>query len=171
MREDDLDEVLSIERSTFQDPWSRASFLHELRDSSLAHLIAARTTTPSDQLEPRGVRRLRSGQAAFHRSTASLASSLLVGYACLWVVAEVAHITNIATHTSYRRRGIGSRLLRHALRVARKHHCEAATLEVRPSNTPALQLYERFGFQNVGRRKRYYREYGEDALIMELDSL
>ena len=66
-----------------------------------------------------------------------------------------------------RRRGLGQWLLRRILREARDQGCRVARLEVRPSNTAALALYRRHGFSEIGRRKDYYRQDGEDAVIME----
>lgn len=151
MRESDLDEVLAIEWSVFPEPWSRASFLHELREHGVAHLYVARSLAAGG------------GEAA--------GSASIVGYAGMWLVVDEAHITTLATHPKYRRCGVASRLLWHLFTVARQCHCERATLEVRPSNVAARRLYERFGFLAVGRRKRYYASSGEDALILSREGL
>ncbi|HEX9681017.1 MAG TPA: GNAT family N-acetyltransferase, partial [Anaerolineales bacterium] len=67
---------------------------------------------------------------------------------------------------AYRRKGIGERLLRAALECAADQGAELATLEVRASNDAALELYRKHAFEVVGRRPRYYRDNGEDALLM-----
>jgi ribosomal-protein-alanine N-acetyltransferase len=78
------------------------------------------------------------------------------------------HITNIAVHPASRRRGIGRGLLGSVLEDARRRATRLVVLEVRPSNIEARALYESFGFQVVGRRRGYYYDTGEDALVMEV---
>jgi ribosomal-protein-alanine N-acetyltransferase len=79
---------------------------------------------------------------------------------------EELHILNLAGAPSYRRYGIARGLIKEAWRMARKQNCRTAWLEVRPSNTAALALYQSFGFTVVMTRKRYYSDTGEDALIL-----
>jgi ribosomal-protein-alanine N-acetyltransferase len=93
----------------------------------------------------------------------------VVGYVCVWLVAGELKINNVAVRCDRRGRGLGARLLEAVLDLARVRGCTEATLEVRPSNTEARALYERFGFREVGRRKRYYPDSGEDAVLMTLD--
>jgi ribosomal-protein-alanine N-acetyltransferase len=88
----------------------------------------------------------------------------LVGYLICSRFDTVWHLMNIAVDPSHRKRGIGSALL--AQMVERAGPDEQYTLEVRPSNAQAITLYERLGFRAAGRRPRYYRDNGEDALIM-----
>jgi len=92
----------------------------------------------------------------------------VVGYCGFWLIAGEAHIANIAVHPNLRRRGIGRALLMNALRWACQRGAKFATLEVRRSNTAAQRLYESFGFEVVGVRRKYY-EGREDALIMTLN--
>jgi len=77
------------------------------------------------------------------------------------------HVTNLAVHPSFRRRGIARALLDHVLKEARRSGVELVFLEVRPTNVEALALYESFDFRVIGRRKGYYFDTGEDALVME----
>jgi ribosomal-protein-alanine N-acetyltransferase len=91
----------------------------------------------------------------------------VVGYVCLWEVADEMHVTNIAVHPRQRRRGIGRLLLGSILADGRARDVRVVVLEVRPSNTEAIGLYESFGFRVVGRRRGYYYDTGEDALVME----
>jgi ribosomal-protein-alanine N-acetyltransferase len=88
----------------------------------------------------------------------------LVGYLILARYDTVWHLMNIAVDPAWRRRGIAHALL--AEMIERGGREEPYTLEVRTSNTPAIALYERFGFLPAGTRPRYYRDTGEDALIM-----
>ncbi|WP_347342599.1 ribosomal protein S18-alanine N-acetyltransferase [Coleofasciculus sp. FACHB-1120] len=90
----------------------------------------------------------------------------LVGIGCLWAILEEAHITILGVHPNYRGQGLGQALLYALLKKAWERRLEWATLEVRASNRPAQSLYEKFGFQEVGRRRRYYKDTGEDALIL-----
>lgn len=95
----------------------------------------------------------------------SYATSLL-GFGCFWSILEEAHITLLAIHPAYQRQGMGKLLLYYLMRLARVQGMERATLEVRVSNQAALSLYEKFGFKEAGKRRRYYQDTGEDALIL-----
>src|SRR5881409_3939194 len=139
MRPLDLDDVLSIERASFSMPWSHGAFLYEMEQNQVARCFVVR----------HGAR--------------------VAGYVCLWEVADELHITNIAVHPSARRRGIGRALLGQLLDDARGRALRLVILEVRPSNAAARALYESFGFRVVGRRRGYYYDTGEDALVMEND--
>jgi [ribosomal protein S18]-alanine N-acetyltransferase len=139
MRPEDLDDVLVIERASFTMPWSRGAFLYEMQQNRVARCWVMR----------HGPR--------------------VVGYLCLWEIADELHITNVAVHPSSRRQGIGRTLVRGVLEDARDRRLRLVVLEVRPSNVEARQLYESFGFRVVGRRRGYYYDTGEDALVMEAD--
>ena len=134
---DDVDEVLVIERASFQTPWSRSAFRYELTQNRVARSLVMR------------------------------AGRQLVGYICLWEIGHEVHITNLAVHPSFRRRGVGRNLLARTLDDARAGGAELVFLEVRPTNVEALALYESAGFRVIGRRKGYYFDTGEDALVME----
>ena len=138
---DDLDQVLAIERVSFPHPWSRQAFLYELRENRVARLWVARATD-----EP---------------------AAPVVGYLCLWFIADEVHVTNFAVHPAYRRRGIGRQLMGTLLELCRQEGATRAALEVRPNNHEARRLYEAFGFRQVGLRKGYYFDTGEDAVLME----
>ncbi|MGJ3253456.1 MAG: ribosomal protein S18-alanine N-acetyltransferase [Elainellaceae cyanobacterium] len=90
----------------------------------------------------------------------------LLGMVCLWSIVEEAHITLLVIHSDYRRQGLGQTLLHISLARAWMRGLEWATLEVRSSNQRAIALYQKFGFQEIGRRRRYYQDSGEDALIL-----
>jgi ribosomal-protein-alanine N-acetyltransferase len=134
----DLPQVIAIERRSFPTAWSLAMFVLELSKSSSICLAAT---------EPQ---RARPGK--------------LHGYAICSRYADVWHVMNIAVDPSVRRRGIGAALLGDV--IARAGRSESFTLEVRPSNSGAIALYERFGFRTAGTRPRYYQDTGEDAVIM-----
>jgi ribosomal-protein-alanine N-acetyltransferase len=95
---------------------------------------------------------------------AALSERQIAGYLVCSRYADVWHLMNIAVDPVSRRRGIARALLEALLQRAGRD--EPYTLEVRPSNTPAIALYEQFGFRSAGVRPRYYQDTGEDALIM-----
>lgn len=90
----------------------------------------------------------------------------ILGLGCFWAIVDEAHITIVAVHPNYQGQGLGQALLYALLDKARQRGMERATLEVRASNQSALLLYEKFGFREAGRRRRYYEDTGEDALIL-----
>ena len=94
-----------------------------------------------------------------------LANQSVIGLGCLWAILDEAHITTLAIHPDYHQQYLGQFLLIQLLQRAHQRVLTHATLEVRASNHKALNLYQKFGFQTAGRRKRYYQD-GEDALIL-----
>jgi ribosomal-protein-alanine N-acetyltransferase len=132
----DLPRVLAIERISFTSPWTEASFRYEIEENPMAWNIVGR------------------------------ADGELVAFACAHIVADELMINDLAVDPSARRRGLGSGLLGHILEGGRLRGCRRATLEVRPSNAPARALYEAFGFEVVGRRRGYYADTGEDAMLL-----
>jgi len=91
----------------------------------------------------------------------------VAGYSVAWLGMGTGHLGNLAVTPGVRRRGVASVLLDDLLRECHAQEVETLTLEVRVSNDPAQALYRRHGFRLVGLRRRYYRDTGEDALIME----
>lgn len=142
---DDLEEVLAIDRLSFPIPWSERTYRYELTSNSAARLLVA-----DYRYENRVV---------------------LVGYIGFWFVVDEVHISTLAVHPSYRRRGIGVSLLREVLSMAYAKGGVVATLEVRTSNEAAVHMYKRHGFEIAGRRLNYYQDNREDAWIMVLNSI
>jgi [ribosomal protein S18]-alanine N-acetyltransferase len=134
--------VLEIERLSFAQPWSLASFRREL-SLSFSRLMLAVTDEDGES------------------------GGTIVGYLCRWLVAGESHILNIATHPDYRCRGVGTALMAEAVAEARARHVSLMILEVRRSNLEARRLYRKFGFEERRLRRNYYGP-GEDALVMEL---
>jgi [ribosomal protein S18]-alanine N-acetyltransferase len=137
MRPADLEEVLAIERASFTMPWSRGAFLYEIEQNRVARCYVVRE------------------------------AEVIIGYLCVWEIADEIHVTNIAIHPTHRRRGIARDLLTGLIADARARDVRMIVLEVRPSNHQAIALYEAFNFRVTGRRRGYYYDTGEDALVME----
>src|SRR5262249_40748022 len=137
MVEADLDQVLPIERVSFVTPWTRAAFCYEIEQNKVARCTVMRAGEP------------------------------VVGYVCLWEIGHEIHITNLAVHPEWRRRGVGKKLLALTMAEGGARGVTLAFLEVRPSNTHALRLCETLGFQIIGRRSGSYFDTGEDALVRE----
>ena len=137
MREEDLDAVLEIEAASFSRPWTRRHFQDEIESS-------------------RGY------------ATVALTSDLqLAGYLCLKLVLDEAEILDVAVCGELRGRGVGRVLVEGAFAFCRDLGVTLLSLEVSAGNVEALALYRRFGFFEVGRRKRYYDD-GEDAVLMDI---
>ncbi|MBV8360213.1 MAG: ribosomal protein S18-alanine N-acetyltransferase [Deltaproteobacteria bacterium] len=136
----DLLQIVEIERLSFDNPWSRDSFLRELS------LPFSRTTVAI---------------------TTNGKPEVIAGYLCRWLVADECHILNVAVHPTARRAGIGARLMADAIDEARREKARFVTLEVRRSNLAARSLYRKLSFEERRLRKNYYGA-GEDAIVMEL---
>lgn len=92
----------------------------------------------------------------------------LLGYLTLTMVLDRAQINTVAVSSARRRQGLGRRLLEEGIRLCRAAKMSAMELEVRAGNLAALTLYRTLGFMEVGRRKGYYRDPPEDAVLMDL---
>jgi len=95
---------------------------------------------------------------------------LILGYGVMSVAAGESHILNITVRPESQRQGIGGKLMKHFLQLARRHDADTVMLEVRPSNVSAISLYEKMGFNEIGVRRNYYPadEGREDALLLAL---
>ena len=156
----DIPTVSSIEQRVFSLPWSTTAFRYELRHNLTSEYLVLRylpwVAGPKRSLwHPRG--RLFDEL----RVDASL-----LGYGGFWVVLDEAHICTLALRSEWRGRGLGELLLVSLIERAIGRQAQIVTLEVRVSNVVAQSLYKKYGFEIVGRRKRYYSDNREDALIM-----
>lgn len=140
----DVDAVMAIERHSFPSAWSEAGYRHELTANQQAHYVVLEVADKD------------SGRT-------------LIGYAGHWIVAGEAHVSTIAVASAWRRRGLGAWLLLSIIFHALDCDAGVVSLEVREENHIAQALYARYGFVSVGRRRRYYRDTGEDAILMDLD--
>ena len=96
----------------------------------------------------------------------------LLGYFLLMAVVDEAHLLNVAVSAEKQGQGLGRFLLNQAVACARGLGMESVLLEVRPSNARALEIYERYGFKQIGRRKGYYptaNQQREDAIVMRFN--
>ncbi len=134
--EKDIKPMAEMDVLCFSAPWSEESFQQEIEENRLAFYIVAEI------------------------------DGIMVGYAGLWCIVDEGHITNVAVHPAHRRKGIGEALISVLLSHTVKNGILSHTLEVRASNVPAISLYTKFGFEPAGRRKNYYEDNGEDAIIM-----
>jgi ribosomal-protein-alanine N-acetyltransferase len=141
MRLEDLTEVVAIEKATFPNPWPRESFKYEIEKNPFSYPTVARTKG-NDGAE-------------------------VAGYCVKWVVFDYMHIQNIAVHPEHQRRGLGRFLLEEALMRGKRLGAKFVQLEVRESNLAAQRLYISMGFRKVGKRKRYYSNPREDALLFQ----
>lgn len=133
---EDAETMAELDRLCFTVPWTRQAFEHELS----------------------------ANEAAFY--LVGLIEGEIVGYAGLWQIVDEGHITNIAVHPAYRRKGLGKLLLAELIRASEARGINKHTLEVRASNEAAIELYKKFGFKIAGIRKGYYPDNFEDALIL-----
>jgi len=136
---DDIDAIYEIEQENFSSPWSKISFYEELKHH-YSYLWVAKDTITRE----------------------------IAGFICFWIIWDEMHILNIAVRKSLQGRGIGSLLISEAFNYAVKKQVKWIRLEVRETNQKAISFYKKLGFKKVGRRRRYYFDTGEDAIIMEL---
>lgn len=90
----------------------------------------------------------------------------IVAYAGAWLAFGEAEVMSVAVDPEFRGRGFGRKVFAELIKICKERGATAVTLEVRPSNAAAIKIYESFGLRSVGRRKNYYVDNGEDALIM-----
>jgi len=138
--EADLDAVAELEAQCFTNPWTREALAAELRRSDVAHVFVLR-----------------------------LPGSPVAAFCSCWIVADELHINTLAVDPRHRRAGLGSHLVREVMAFAARHGALRAMLEVRASNGPARQLYERLGFRLAAVRRGYYTDPEEDALVLWCD--
>ena len=156
-------QVMDIERECFSLPWPESAYRHEVTQNDLAHyyVLVTHPATPSalDESSWQRLRNVFRGRPAGKEIT-------IAGYGGFWLMYDEAHISTLAVRIAQRGQGFGELLLIAMLYEARQLKASRATLEVRVSNTVAQTLYAKYGFEQVGRRKAYYNDNQEDALIL-----
>lgn len=138
---EDLEQVVAIDQLSFSLPWPARSFQFEVTDNEASRCWVA-------DLDGRVI-------------------AMLVG----WFIVDELHVATIATHPEFRGKGIGREILLHALIAAKEEGAIKSFLEVREGNEVAQNMYRSFGFVEDGRRMGYYKDNGEDAILMSLDHL
>ena len=142
MTVEDVPVVAQLDRMSFSLSWPEYAFYYEVKDNFAARCFVAET-------EDRKV----------------------IGMIVSWIILDELHIATIAVHPDFRRQGIGELILTKALQDGREAGTRHALLEVRAGNEAAQNLYRKFGFKAVGKRPKYYKDNGEDAILMNLDDL
>ena len=175
MCKENLSQVNEIDREAFPTQWPPPDYRRELQNP-LARLIvvcddsqqaeAPEKDIPGEETTGlfAGIRRL--WQSRFSGKRPPESRQFVIGFASIWVMADEAHITNIAVRSDYQRQGIGELLLISIINLAAELKANIVTLEVRVSNLPAQNLYQKYGFVEVGLRHGYYTDNREDALLM-----
>lgn len=141
MRLPDLAAVRAIDHLSFPTPTKNSVYQYELDHNKMAHYQVL------------------------------CAGEMIVGYAGFWLMGDECHVSTIATHPDWRGRGLGELLLLNMLFMANEQAAQLVTLEVRQSNLAAQALYHKYRFAIVGERRRYYKDTGEDALIMTYEPM
>ena len=136
MSNENVADAAAVERECFSKPWTEQMLRDELDNMSASFIVAEADN----------------GRA--------------IGYAGLTVVLDEGYINNVAVRSQFRKNGVASALLDVFIRFAQAHELAFLTLEVRASNEAAIALYKKHGFEEVGRRKNYYEDPKEDALLM-----
>ena len=138
---EDVPTVLVLDQISFSLPWPERSFRFELTENTASRCWVAEV------------------------------DGRVVGMVVGWLLVDEMHIATIATHPDYRRQRIATKLLGHTLLKSMDEGARTSFLEVRESNQAAQEMYLKFGYEKTGRRKRYYRDNDEDAILMLLKSL
>ncbi len=142
MTPQDVPTVAAIDHVSFSLPWPERSFAYEVSVNPVARCWVA-------EGEDKRI------------------AAMLV----LWLIIDEVHIATLATHPDFRRQGIGAQILTASLKDAARAGATHALLEVRETNEAALSMYRKFGFEVSGRRPKYYKDNGEDAILMTLHNL
>jgi [ribosomal protein S18]-alanine N-acetyltransferase len=156
MREGDVATVQEIEREIFATPWPRNAYYRELASRASAYYMVLRQ------------------EGLAERPPTFRAPDLdptIVGYGGMWRMYDEAHVTTIGVRLDLQHRGYGRIIFAGLVQAAYDMGAKWVTLEVRTTNENAMKMYDTFGFKVIGRRKGYYTDNGEDAIVMWSDSI
>jgi ribosomal-protein-alanine N-acetyltransferase len=146
--EDDLEALLTLERACYSHPWTERNFMAELSHPERGRVLTLRDPRRSFEAD-RGI----------------------CSYLAFQVVEQEVHILNLAVAPTERRRGLARFMLELVLDLAGRRGASEALLEVRASNEAALRLYRSLGFDQLMRRRDYYRQPREDAIVLRKANL
>jgi len=138
MDERDIAQVMEIERASFLTPWTEGMFRSQLRFEDDAINLVL------------------------------VVEEAIIGYAAAWLAYDEIHLLSIAVAPQWRRRGFANLILEAVMKRGRGRGAARVILEVREGNAAARSFYETRGFRQIGKRRRYYSDTGEDAIVMEL---
>ena len=182
---EDVPDMETVERLAFPTLFPPTRFRREVERSNTLYLLAVRDWTEEEvELGPDGLRGKGRQENLLSRIVGlprlplrllyqtvggqreKLPQQYVVGFVGLWFVMDETHIVIIGNRPGDRRKGIGELLLIAAIEASMERKARVVTLEVRSSNKVARALYHKYGFREVGVRKRYYADNNEDAVIM-----
>lgn len=166
----DLVQITAIEAESFPSAWPSNAYKRELQRNNLARYIVAVERAPAPP-PATGLRHLVDGIWRAFGGEATPPGERIAGFLGLWYMVDETHIVTVATRAAERRRGVGELLLLGAFDLTAARGIPRLTLECRVSNEAALALYDKYGFERLGIRKRYYTDNNEDAVIMTTASL
>ena len=181
---DDIAQVMEVEQQSFPSIWPPTAFKREIQQNRLGRYLVAvqrregathgEEAPPPIRSQPGGLGRFVGGLRHIldgDETPPEERNELVVGFVGVWLLIDEAHIVTIAVRDGHRRRGVGELLLITAIETARLTGQTVVTLECRVSNAVALRLYEKYGFQQVGIRPRYYSDDHEDAYILSVSDV
>jgi [ribosomal protein S18]-alanine N-acetyltransferase len=154
----------AVQPSAAGDSGQHGVLLRDMITSDLASVVAierASYSVPWSEATFRGLLRRRDAEMIVAES-----GDAVVGFTIFWCVVDQAELGNVAVQEAWRGRGLGALLVADVLARAGRRGVREVFLEVRPTNDVARRLYERFGFEYVGRRRNYYQQPVEDALVL-----
>jgi ribosomal-protein-alanine N-acetyltransferase len=133
----DIDAIVALEQESFTNPWPRDTLVWELTNSDVTRVYLLRD-----------------------------AADRAIAFCVAWIIFDELHLNTLAVSPTHRRQGLATYLLKAVMAEAAHEGARRATLEVRESNQAALALYAQLGFTTTARRRNYYSNPVEDALIL-----
>jgi ribosomal-protein-alanine N-acetyltransferase len=138
-RAEDIDTIFRIKQEQFLNPWKKDFFYDEI-SHDISYFYVAEDTKTNE----------------------------IRGYIIFWIIQETLELHDMAVIEKHKKKGIGSLMMNFMLETARVRKVEELFLEVRKSNEEAIKFYEKFNFKQIGKRKNYYKNPIEDALVYSL---
>ena len=137
----DVPVVAEIEKACFSLPWSEQSLIDSVERADTLFLVCEENVTSTE--------------------------AVITGYIGMYLSFDEADITNVAVAPAHRKKGYGQAIVSRAIELAKEKQLEMILLEVRVSNVPAISLYKKLGFEEIGVRKNFYQHPVEDAMLMK----